>query len=1058
MSLNDRSAPCSLARLASVILTAFALVGLVVPRAHATEQLCDSSFENCRTQLLDLINNENVEIDVGLWFMEDSRYSAAIIRRWNAGVPVRILMDPRATATDPINGQIMQDLANAGVPMRKRIASGIEHWKMMLLAGQGMVEFGSANFSNDGFVPVDPYKNYVDETVYYTDDPSVVNSFKTKFDDAWTDTVAYANFANASGPLLRSYPTFSIDPELNFPPSQDFGARSVKAYKAEAQTAIKKIDVIMYRITDRRHTDALINLFGQGVAVRLIGDHKQYRSPSRLWDAWNIDRLYAAGIPIRMNAHLGINHDKLVLLYGQGMTIFGSSNWTSPSAVSQHEHNYFTKNTSIFNWFVSQFERKWNNTNPIGAVETKPFTPLPPDKPAYASPANGATGVATSGVVLKWNAGPWAHVYDIYFGTAPNPPLLAGSQNLGPSQTPTDYRKFSLPTLAAGTTYYWRIVSKTMANLTAGGPTWSFTTTGTTPPPPPGATTEVMWAKNVPSGSIHGAWTLISDATAAGGSALQNPDAGHAKITPALAGPGSYFETTFDATSGTAYHLWVRMRAQGNSFSNDSIHVQFSDSVDAVGTPAMRIGTSSSAQVVLEDGATLAPDHGWGWGDNGWGSLGANIYFATTGSHVLRVQQREDGAIVDQIVLSPDPGTYLNAAPGPRKDDTTILPSTDGSGGGGGGGGSLPSPWADSDIGAVSSAGSATYSSGTFSVTATGADIWGTADAFHYVYQTFTGDGSITARVASLQQVSTWSKAGVMFRETLDANSRQAFMLVSSAKGVAMQWRPTTGGTSLSAAGSSSAPPRWVRLVRSGTTFAGYESANGSTWTLVSSQTISMGATVFVGLAATSHNTSASTTAAIDNAAVATTVASNLPSPWVDEDVGAVGASGSAQYDPGTATFMVRGSGADIWGTADAFNFVYEPLDGDGTIMARVASLTDVDRWSKAGVMIRDTLDASSAHAFMLVSAEKGVAFQWRGAAAATSSNVAGSVSAPPRWVKLERAGDQITGYESSDGTSWTEVTSQSIPMTGTVYVGLAVTSHDNGQLTTADFDDVSAP
>ena len=85
----------------------------------------------------------------------------------------------------------------------------------------------------------------------------------------------------------------------------------------------------------------------------------------------------------------------------------------------------------------------------------------------------------------------------------------------------------------------------------------------------------------------------------------------------------------------------------------------------------MRTGTTSSAEVVLQDGPNGAADHGWGWSDNGWGAPGVNIYFATTGTHTIRVQQREDGAIVDQIVLSP--GTYLTTAPGARRDDTTII-------------------------------------------------------------------------------------------------------------------------------------------------------------------------------------------------------------------------------------------------------------------------------------------------------------------------------------------------------------------------------------------------
>ena len=104
----------------------------------------------------------------------------------------------------------------------------------------------------------------------------------------------------------------------------------------------------MYRITDRRHTDAMIAARARGVAVRLISDPQQYRDTKRLWDAWNVDRMKMAGVEIKMRAHAGLNHQKLVLLYGQGLSIFGSSNWTSASDKSQEEHNCFCTDGTMF--------------------------------------------------------------------------------------------------------------------------------------------------------------------------------------------------------------------------------------------------------------------------------------------------------------------------------------------------------------------------------------------------------------------------------------------------------------------------------------------------------------------------------------------------------------------------------------------------------------------------------------------------------------------------------------------------------------------------------------
>lgn len=355
------------------------------------------------------------------------------------------------------------------------------------------------------------------------------------------------------------------------------------------------------------------------------------------------------------------------MLHGQGLTIFGSSNWSSPSANSQHEHNYFTTKSAIFDWFVTYFNRRWNNSNPSHVQETAVFTPLAPGTPTYQTPSSGATGVATSGTKLIWDGGAWAHNYDIYFGTSSNPPLYLANQNLGPDDpniSPKQLQSVALPSLSGGTTYFWKIVSKTMADVSKTGPIWSFTTSGS------------------------------------GGSS----------------GPPS-----------------------------------------------------------------------------------------------------------------------------------------------------LPSPWKQGDIGAVPIGGSAQDSSGTFSITGSGADIWGTADAFHFVYQQLSGDFTIQARVASVKEASTWSKAGVMIRETLSASSKHAFALVSAGKGVALQWRPTAGGESLNKAGSSSAPPRWVRLQRTGSTLTASESSNGSTWTVIGSTSISMASTVYAGLAVTSHSTSASTTAVLGN-------------------------------------------------------------------------------------------------------------------------------------------------------------------------------------------------
>jgi hypothetical protein len=200
-----------------------------------------------------------------------------------------------------------------------------------------------------------------------------------------------------------------------------------------------------------------------------------------------------------------------------------------------------------------------------------------------------------------------------------------------------------------------------------------FTEDGSTPPPPSpsSAGTIVLWTAASVDTDRVGNWILAADSTAAGGATLWNLDAGAAKIAPALASPTTYFEVTFSATAGTAYHVWLRMRAEEDFWANDSVHIQFSDAVDSAGAPLARIGSASSAEFVLQDGPGGAAPQGWGWTDNGWGAAGSHVYFEATGSKTLRIQQREDGAIIDQIVLSPD--AYLTSPPGSRRNDAVIL-------------------------------------------------------------------------------------------------------------------------------------------------------------------------------------------------------------------------------------------------------------------------------------------------------------------------------------------------------------------------------------------------
>jgi hypothetical protein len=167
----------------------------------------------------------------------------------------------------------------------------------------------------------------------------------------------------------------------------------------------------------------------------------------------------------------------------------------------------------------------------------------------------------------------------------------------------------------------------------------------------------------------------------------------------------------------------------------------------------------------------------------------------------------------------------------------------------------LPSPWQTRDIGCVEKEGSATYSSGTFTVSGSGDNITGSKDQFRYVYQAADGDCSIVAKVVSVEDTDDEAEAGVMIRETLNNNSRHVSVFVTRDEGIQFRARKSTGNDSSNIKKSSGLEaPYWVKVVRSGNTFTGYRSANGVNWTSMGSVTVSMGTSVYIGLAVTSHD------------------------------------------------------------------------------------------------------------------------------------------------------------------------------------------------------------
>jgi len=168
--------------------------------------------------------------------------------------------------------------------------------------------------------------------------------------------------------------------------------------------------------------------------------------------------------------------------------------------------------------------------------------------------------------------------------------------------------------------------------------------------------------------------------------------------------------------------------------------------------------------------------------------------------------------------------------------------------------------------------------------------------------------------------------------------------------------------------------------------------------------------------------------------------------------------TGSFIEEP-AGTYTISGSGIDIWNNSDQFHFAFKEVTGTANIIAKVESVENTQEFAKAGVMIRDSLDADSANIAVFITPENGVRFQYRNTADGATDRQFMEGLAAPYWVKLERtSGGLVRAYYSADGNTWERFDLTQITMTMPVYVGLAVTSHEAALTCEAKFSNVSFP
>jgi len=520
-------------------------------------------------------------------------------------------------------------------------------------------------------------------------------------------------------------------------------------------------------------------------------------------------------------------------------------------------------NGTTYYWRIDEVNEADPNSPWKGDVWSFTVTP----KTAHQSePADGAEFVNLN-VQLAWRPGFGAKLHYLYIGEDfDEVKNAAGGAPLGMTN-------YTPGALKPAKTYYWR-VDEYDGTTTYKGDIWSFTTLGAVsgPNPADGAvgvkpSVVLRWDTGAVAASHEVYFGTDADA-------VENAT----KASPEYKGPKALGEESY---------------APGNLALNTTYYWRI-DEVNSVNPDSPWAGNvwsfTTSGFFVIDDFEDYDAGENqiwYAWHDGlGYGTPGTAGYFAGNGTGAA-VGDETTASYTEETIIHDGgksmPVSYDNNKQGYSKYsevEHTLTGQRD---------------WTKEGVTSLSlwfrghpaSVGSFVESpAGTYTITASGADIWNQSDEFHYAYKTLTGSGTIVARVMSVGNTDGWAKAGVMIRESLNADSKHAMMVVTPGSGVSFQRRIETSGDSTDDTTSGITAPYWVKIERNiSGAFSAYSSANGSTWQkLGASESIQMGSNVYIGLAVTAHNSSATCEAVFTNV----TITGSAGQQWANQDIGIV--------------------------------------------------------------------------------------------------------------------------------------------------------------------------
>jgi fibronectin type 3 domain-containing protein len=511
---------------------------------------------------------------------------------------------------------------------------------------------------------------------------------------------------------------------------------------------------------------------------------------------------------------------------GSGYALLTSS--ASPSIT-----DYAVANGTTYYYVVTAF-------NSSGESSYSAQVSATPEAAAAQVPTNLAATVAINQVALSWSAASGAASYNVYRSTTSDSNFVL----LGSSSTAT----YTDNSAVGGTTYYY-----TVTGVSSGGESNDSLQISATPLPPiPAAPTQLSATGTTNAVSLS--WPLSPGATSY--DVYRSTTTGTGYASTGTATTGSYTDST--GIDGTTYYYVV---AAVNSTGTSG----YSPQASAVPLPPI---ASAPGGVLASAGNGLV---GLSW-TAASGAASYNIKRSTTnGSGYLTIGTSSILNFTDTTAVNGTTYYYVITSVnlgGESGNSTqiTATPQVSAS--------VLPSPWIDQDVN-TAVAGSATYTSGTFTIKGAGAQIWSTTDGFNFAYRPLVGDGVLVARVRS---GGNSAKTGIIMRQSLTANSTYVIDAFNGGPdAVKTEYRPSAGASATSASNTpandvtETSFPYWLELVRTGNQFTAYRSPDGVTWTQNGGAvTLTMTDPIYVGLAQTSDSTGTLATATFDSATMLT--------------------------------------------------------------------------------------------------------------------------------------------------------------------------------------------